>query len=200
MDKNARVAFLTLMISVSAAGEGLGQVYSPPPPPIPASLPAPRMPDSLRAPSYGGARRPRKHPREAPLQTVADRANLMEKQAETELRAGDWRQAEATCRRALVLSPAPTACWAIMGNARYSLGDFSGARDAFEMAVRINAEDVPAIGRLGVTLARLDQREEAGKWLGILRSRFQECRDDCPSQAAIQEAIAEIALALSTSG
>lgn len=201
MDSKAQIACLALMISVSMADECLGQAYPMPPPPIPASLPPPRMPQSITARDYRQGSRPKpKTQAEIDRERNAHQAQLLRGQALQALQDHDWVKADKACVDALALAPDLNICWSLAGIARFNQQDYAGARLAFGAAVARNPDDVAAIGQLGITLALLGDPEAARGWLEALRARSAACGPSCANRTVISAGIAGIEAALAPKG
>jgi TolA-binding protein len=170
-----------------------GYVYS-----APRGTPTASPPSMPRGAGYGGTAGPggstkAERAKRAARTQFVDR-NL--KDAVAAMRAKDWAGAERACSRVTSLVPRSTLCWTILGEARLNQGDLKGARKAFERSLQLDSENIAVIGQLGVTLARLDQRQAAQAQLDDLRARRTRCGGACSSQTLIEAGITGIEAAL----
>jgi len=76
---------------------------------------------------------------------------------ELELKAGNNQEAASALAKARQLRPNDSTSAFYEGQARFAMGDFSGARDALEASLRLLPEQLPARILLAKTYLRLDK-------------------------------------------
>ena len=84
----------------------------------------------------------------------------------------------------------------VLGMALMGLNDFKGAQKYLEKAVKIDSKSVLGHEQLGITYAKLGQREKAEAELATLRQLQAACATSCADSDALTQAISSISGAL----
>ncbi len=105
------------------------------------------------------------------------------------LRAGDWRQAEGLCRRAVEIDPLSAAAWQALAAALQGQGRKGEALDALRKAVSLRPDDAELLAHLGVALAEAGQLEPA---VAQLRRALQLRPDLAPAHNNLGIALAQM--------
>jgi len=76
-------------------------------------------------------------------------------------RQGQWAEAEASLRQALVMRPSLTEGWVELGNVQVLQGKFAEALASYDVALKQRPQDAPTLFRSGRVLAKLNRHAEA---------------------------------------
>jgi len=112
------------------------------------------------------------------------------------LKAQNYSDAKASFSRVLDVAPRDAATNLLAGMADAGLNDLKAAQRHYEKAVRADGKLVMAHQELGVTYAKLGQRDKAQAQLTELQKLDTDCAGTCKDAQAIKDAIAAVQAAL----
>jgi tetratricopeptide (TPR) repeat protein len=112
------------------------------------------------------------------------------------LQAQKFADARRAFDRVLSVTPRDANTNYLAGLARAGDGDLKGAVKFFQKAVKYNDGMIPAHQQLGVTLAKLGQKDKAQAEVDALNAKAKSCGDACPEAADLRAAIAAIGAAM----
>ena len=81
-----------------------------------------------------------------------------------QLRQGDTAQARVGAKKLVMGFPQSPIAQDVYGIVARKIGDFEGARAAFDKAIKMNARFLPSIVNMASTLGEVGDHAEAGKW------------------------------------
>ena len=112
------------------------------------------------------------------------------------LKAENYSEAKASFTKVLDVAPRDAATNLLAGMADAGLNDLKSAQRHYEKAVRADDKLVMAHQELGVTYAKLGQRDKAQAQLTALQKLDTDCAGTCKDAEAIKAAIAAVQAAL----
>jgi tetratricopeptide (TPR) repeat protein len=84
----------------------------------------------------------------------------------------------------------------VLGMSMMGLQDYKGAQKYLEKAVKLDGKMIPAHEQLGITYAKLGQRDKAEAELTTLKGLQAACGTSCPDSDALSQAISSVSGAL----
>jgi tetratricopeptide (TPR) repeat protein len=112
------------------------------------------------------------------------------------LKAQKYSDAKASFKKVLDVAPTDAATNFLAGMADAGLNDLKSAQKHYEKAVKEDKKLVAAHQELGVTYAKLGQKDKAQAELAILQKLDQDCAGTCKDAKAIKDAVAAVQAAL----
>ena len=112
------------------------------------------------------------------------------------LKAQKYPEAKVSFKKVLDVAPTDAATNFLAGMADAGLNDLKSAQKHYEKAVRADKKLVAAHQELGITYAKLGQRDKAQAELAILQKLDQDCAGTCKDAKTIKDAIAAVQAAL----
>ena len=112
------------------------------------------------------------------------------------LKAQKYPDAKASFKKVLDVAPTDAATNFLAGMADAGLNDLKSAQKHYERAVKADKKLVAAHQELGITYAKLGQRDKALAELVILQKLDQDCAGTCKDAKTIKDAIAAVQAAL----
>jgi tetratricopeptide (TPR) repeat protein len=112
------------------------------------------------------------------------------------LKAQKYSDAKASFKKVLDVAPTDAATNFLAGMADAGLNDLKSAQKHYEKAVKEDKKLVAAHQELGVTYAKLGQKDKAQAELAILQKLDQDCAGTCKDAKAIKDAIVAVQAAL----
>jgi tetratricopeptide (TPR) repeat protein len=114
------------------------------------------------------------------------------------LQAQRYLEAKKAFEHVLTVAPRDANTNFLAGMANAGLNDLKGSRKYYERAVKADKELVGAVRELGVTYAKLGEKEKAEAQLAALRAMQSKCAAACAKAAEIGRAVEALAAAIGT--
>ncbi len=112
------------------------------------------------------------------------------------LQASKFSEAAKAFGRVVDAAPKNGYAHYMLGLAKAGQDDLKAARKAYEKAVRLDANMVPARREFGVTLAKLGDVAKAQAQLDELKARDASCAGSCPQSADLKAAVGAVEAAM----
>lgn len=112
------------------------------------------------------------------------------------LQAQRYQEAKKAFERVLGVAPGDANTNFLAGLAAAGLNDLKGSRKYFERAVKADKDLIPARRELGVTYAKLGEREKADAQLAALKAMQDKCAGACAKAAEIGGAVQALTAAI----
>jgi Tfp pilus assembly protein PilF len=112
------------------------------------------------------------------------------------LKASDFKAAERSFNKVAGVAPKDANTQVLLGMARGGQNNWKGAQKAYEKALKLDADLIPARRELALALARQGQADRAQAELATLKSRAASCADACAEAAALKDAVSVVETAL----
>lgn len=112
------------------------------------------------------------------------------------LQAKRWQEARKAFEKVLRAAPGDANSNYLAGLASAGLEDLKGSRKYYERAVKADKEMVQARRELGLTYAKLGEKEKADAQLAALKAMQDKCGGACAKAAEIGTAIQALAAAI----
>ena len=135
-------------------------------------------------------------PSRSAIQTVPQDPAAEYRQGIAALQAERYEEAKRLFEHVLTVAPRDTNTNFLAGLAHAGLGDFHGARNYYEQALRTDPTFIPARRELGIAYLMLGQRARAEEQLAVLGRLRNECAADCSRAPEIASAIEALTAAL----
>jgi tetratricopeptide (TPR) repeat protein len=130
------------------------------------------------------------HFREA-LAGLSDHAETVQELSDVLMKAGKLQEAVAVLKDYVTRHDDATEFWVRLGQAHVAQQDWTGAKSAYEKALRLNPDIPKAQSGLANALLRLGQREEAKRLLELQKSAPQ--RTNSPPSTILENELRDIA-------
>jgi len=114
------------------------------------------------------------------------------------LNTSDFKTAARSFDRVLSIAPKNVQTLVADGYAKAGMQDNSGARDAYQKALRVDPNHIMARRGLALALVSLGDKDGASKELDTLKSRAQACGGTCQDQTDLNAAVAAVEGAIGT--
>ena len=108
------------------------------------------------------------------------------------LNSSDFKAAVRSFDRVLSAVPKNVQTLVADGYAKAGMQDNSGARDAYQKALRVDPNHIMARRGLALALVNLGDKDGASKELDTLKGRAQACGGTCQDQADLNAAVAAV--------
>jgi tetratricopeptide (TPR) repeat protein len=115
------------------------------------------------------------------------------------LQAQRYQEAKRAFERVLKVAPGDANTNYLAGLASAGLNDLKASRKYYERALRADKEMIPVRRELGLTYARLGEKEKADAQLAALKAMQDKCAGACAKAADIGTAIQALTAALGAS-
>ena len=114
------------------------------------------------------------------------------------IQAKDYRKAAVAAGHATEAAPKSADAWRLLGVAQSGATNWKGARRAYEKAVKLEPDDLPARAGLGLALGNL-RDPKAKEQLDWLKAKAASCTGAC-NPATLQSLTAEVEKAVGAGG
>jgi tetratricopeptide (TPR) repeat protein len=112
------------------------------------------------------------------------------------LQANRFQDARKAFEKVLRVAPRDANTNYLAGLAAAGLADLKGSRKYYEHAVKADKELVGAVRELGITYAKLGEKEKADAQLAVLKMMQSKCAGACAKAAEIDRAVDAVSAAI----